>query len=143
MDIKQILEELNKLTLTEMSMYENPRKDFKEFRKYVLDNPKAKKTYFVWDNALRIPSDTILHEVRRHRLSLEQWQLFLQNYDNILEQNKGNKSRYNGEAYKCLIEINKNTHFGCVIEYFTSNALPILTTAFQDHINSIRSWLYE
>ena len=138
MNIKQLLE---KFQLIEMAMYENPRKDFGEFRQYVLDNPKAKKTYFVLNGKIRIPSDTILHSIRRHKLSLDQWKEFFESYENIIDQKESSKSRYGGKATIYLVEKDKNKCFCYILEYFDTEVLPIITTVFEDHINSIKSWM--
>lgn len=140
MEIHKLNKLLEKFILNEMSMYENPRKDFAEFRQYVLDNPKAKKSYFVWNN-IRIPSDTILHSSKRHVLSLSQWKEFLENYENIIDQKQTSKRRYGGNSTIYVIQINKNKYYCYILESFESETLPIITTVFEDHINSIRSWL--
>lgn len=137
MNIRQILE---KFQIFEMAMYENPRKDFGEFRQYVLDNPKAKKTYLIWDGKVRIPSDTILHDEEEHKLTEEEWLDFLHSFDLIGQGMKGNrKPRYNGQPLKYMLQTN-NYCFGCVIEYFNGDVLPILTTVFIDHPNTVKSW---
>lgn len=121
-------------------MYENPRKDFGEFRQYVLDNPKAKKTYFLFTD-LKIPSDTILHVQKRHKLDNEQWNLCLQTYINgiILNQNTCNRTRYDGQAVKYLYEY-RDTYIGMVIEHL-KNGDKMLTTIFIDTQNGIDNWV--
>lgn len=113
MNIQEILQ---KFEILEMSMYENPRKDFVEFRQYVLDNPKAKKTYYLF-NDLKIPSDTIIHVQKRHKLTNTDWNKCLQAYQNgfLLNQNISNKTRYNGKACKYLYQYDNN-YIGIVIE---------------------------
>ena len=142
MNFKKITEQLKQI-LNESPMYQNPRKDFEEFYDFVKSGIEPKKSYFLFDNKLRIPTDTVKHSFRRHMLSKEQWQTFLDNYENVIDQNPGKKAKYNGNPIKYLIEITSTRHFGCVIEYFSNEALPILTTVFEDHINSIKEWLHQ
>lgn len=138
MNLKKLNEKLEQLL--EMSMYENPRKNFADFQQYVLNNPQAKKTYFLFED-LKIPSDTIIHVQKRHKLNHKQWDICLQAYSkgSILNQNTSTKTRYDGNAIKYLYEYN-NQYIGMVIEHL-KNKDKILTTAFIDTQNGINNWV--
>ena len=134
-EVKQYLKQV----LNESPMYQNPRKDFDKFYDYVMTNPKAKKTYYLCDNKLKVPSDTILHVDKRHQLKVEQWEFFLNNWENFDLYNEGGQARYNGNPMKYKFTINGRT-FGYVIEYF-DNVEPMLTTVFEDNINRVSDWV--
>ena len=136
-EVKQYLKQV----LNESPMYQNPRKDFDKFYDYVMTNPKAKKTYFLWNNQIRIPSDTILHDEEGHNLTPEQWNEFLNNLQFLSNGNKGDKKpRFSGNPMKYLLNT-EHYCYGCVIEYFNTGAQPILATTFIDHPNTVKAWL--
>ena len=108
---------------------------------YVLQNPKPpQKSYFLWKEKYRIPHDTILHDEEGHKLTKEEWLLFLNNMDKLPEGIRGNKNpRFNGKPLKYMLEI-ENQYFGAVIEYFTGTTLPIIATVFKDSKGAIEYW---
>lgn len=106
----------------------------------ILENPYAKKTYFIFKD-LKIPSDTILHVNKRHKLTLEQWKQCLQIYSKgkIFDKNKTNKTRYDGQTIKYVYTHN-NSFIGLVIETL-KNQDKMLTTIFMDNKNSLLNWV--
>lgn len=118
-------------------MYKSPKKDFKEFFDYVLSNKNAKKSYFLCGD-LRIPHDTIWHDENGHKLTYREWENYLENRFNVIDECKGYVKRYDGTPIIHLVDV-LGTLYIAIIEYF-EKANPIIATLFTDHENSIMSF---
>ncbi len=85
MDGTQIDE--NEEVMFQSAMYASPKTDIVEFYNQVMENQAPKyKPYFrhdVGDISVRVPFDTIRHDINKHGMSAKDWQLLLNSIDNI------------------------------------------------------------
>ena len=125
----------------ESALYRSNQPTLKDFYYYVLKNPKAKKSYFqIASTNIRIPSDTIIHDVKKHNLSYFELEDFLWNLDNIINAKKARKNINGAETY--LVHIKGTYHFGATIMLGRENSI-YFNTIFLDHPNSIDNWITE
>ena len=122
----------------ESALYKSNQPTFKDFYNYVIKNPKAKKSYFgLFQNRLRIPSDTILHDYKKHTMTLEHWDDVISNILNIENCCISNKRVSNN--LMVLMRILGFKDYGislmCCPNYFQ------ITTCFYDKIDQIDNWI--
>jgi len=131
-------EELEKI-LEEAAMYKSNKPTFKDFYEYVIKNPKAKKSYYEFTSPykLRIPSDTILHDYRKHGMTYENWDDCLSNLENI--QNAGISTKKVSNEEMALIRVLGCKDYGVTI--MLCKDYNNITTIFSDNPKMIDNWI--
>lgn len=120
------------------AMYKSNMPTFKDFYQYVIKNPKAKDSYFLFKNInIRIASNAVIHAYKKHETKLDTWITILNNLNNINNIGISKKTQSGNNMF--LIRIKDN--YGAVLmdcpDYF------YITTAFIDNKNSIDNWIQQ
>lgn len=125
----------------EAAMYKSNQPTFKDFYDYVIKNQMKQKSYFQLNKyKIRIPSDVIIHDYKKHGTTCEQWMDCLTNIENIQNGCKARKSINGVPTYLCKIKGKNN--FGVSFMVAKEDNLYI-NTCFVDHPNTIDNWINE
>ena len=117
-------------------MYKSNKPTFEDFYDYVIKNPKAKDSYFVFKNInVRIASNAIIHAYKKHETKLDTWITILNNLKNISNIGISKKTQSGNNMFLIRIENNYGTVLMDCPDYF------YITTAFVDNKNTIDSWI--
>lgn len=123
------------------AMYKSNQPTLKDFYDFVLRNPKHKKSYFqIAATNIRIPSDTIVHDKKKHTLSYAELEDFLLNLDNIVSACISRKTINGGPAY--LMHVKGKVSYGAAMGIARDKCV-YFYTIFVDHPNSIDNWIKE
>ena len=118
------------------AMYKSNKPTFEDFYDYVIKNPKAKDSYFVFKNInVRIASNAIIHAYKKHETKLDTWITILNNLKNISNIGISKKTQSGNNMFLIRIENNYGTVLMDCPDYF------YITTAFVDNKNTIDSWI--
>lgn len=118
------------------AMYKSNKPTFQDFYDYVIKNPKAKDSYFVFKNInVRIASNAIIHAYKKHETKLDTWITILNNLKNISNIGISKKTQSGNNMFLIRIENNYGTVLMDCPDYF------YITTAFVDNKNTIDSWI--
>ena len=127
------------------AMYLNPRQEIQEFVKYVLENPKAKKSYITTTTnnniSIDIPSDTVLHDENGHALTRTQWADAIKALNNIKSVAESKRKGIYGKSLLIRGETKSGKSFGFVVDI--ADGRNILTTVFENTKTGIESWQKE
>ena len=126
----------------EAAMYKSNQPTFDDFYDYVINNPKCKKCYFQMTTPfnVRIPSDTILHDYKKHEMTSNDWKNLLTHLDNIKNASISRKTLASNKAPVAILHVSiSNTHYGVSIQ-LDKNFNQIMT-AFIDAENKIENWV--
>lgn len=136
------LYKINKrLGLTESAAMEKAENmAFDQFYSWCKNNKNSKDKLFfeVEGTKIRIPSDTILHDLKRHDISLEQWNDCITNINNIENCCESKKRVNNTDTY--LLRILGLKDYGLTITQGKMDYIYI-NTIFTDHPNTIDNWI--
>ena len=123
------------------AMYKSNKPTFKDFYDYVIKNPKAKKSYFEITKPykLRIPSDTILHDYKKHEITFDNWNDCLSNLNNIINASISKTKIASSPAEIALCRILGKKDFGVSIQL--EKTYNQIMTIFIDHPNTIDNWI--
>ena len=118
------------------AMYKSNKPTFEDFYDYVIKNPKAKDSYFVFKNInVRIASNAIIHAYKKHETKLDTWITILNNLKNISNIGISKKTQSGNNMFLIRIENNYGTVLMDCPDYF------YITTAFVDNKNTIDGWI--
>ena len=125
----------------EAAMYKSNQPTFEDFYNYVIKNPKAKKSYFEITKPykLRIPSDKILHDYKKHGINYDNWNDCLSNLNNIMEASISKTKIASSPAKVALCRILGKNDYGISIQL--EKTYNQITTIFMDHPNTIDNWI--
>ena len=147
-DKRGVGEENSNIYFQSAAMRKSRFDNFADFYNDVLSKPKNtnNKEQF---NAItkdglniRIPHDTVIHDINRHKLSSDEWQDLLNHIDSVSYAGiSKKKSRFGGTPVLLKIDTNNNC-FGVVLETFAKNN-PLISTAFVDAESNIEKWIDE
>ena len=141
MKIREINKILEQYLDEEAAMYKSNQPTFEDFYNYVIKNPKCKKCYFemIKPYKLRIPSDTILHDYKKHNMILQYWQDCISNLENIQNASISKDKLYSSKADIILCRILGFKDYGITLQ-LEKNYIQI-TTCFYDNQNAIDNWI--
>lgn len=121
------------------AMYKSNQPTFEAFYNYVLKNPKCKKCYFQFKNLnIIIPSDTIIHDYKKHNTTYNDFIDCLQNINNIVNAQLSKRKLFSSPADVALCHVQGAKHYGVVL--LLQNKCEI-KTVFADHPNSVDNWI--
>ena len=122
----------------ESALYKSNQPIFRDFYNYVIKNPKAKKSYFaLYSGRLRIPSDTILHDYKKHNMTMEHWDDAISNILNIQNASISNKKLSNNPML--LMRLLGFKDYGISLMYCKDYFQ--ITTCFHDKQDQIDNWI--
>lgn len=109
--------------------------------KFIKTKVQPKQNYFIKDN-FRIISDAIAHVTQGHCLSIEQWDyvINLLKEQKIIRQEESLSPRQCGKPVILYALSDGIDLYGICVEYFKTNKLPIITTAFVGTEKELNEW---
>lgn len=137
MDLDLVKNNDRKIGLNEeAAMYKSNQRTFEDFYNYVINNPKAKESYFIFNNInIKIASNAILHDYKKHNTSVEDWMYVINHLQDITVCDISNKTQSGNKMLLLCI----NNVYGVVLmncpQFF------YITTCFKDHSNTIKAWI--
>ena len=124
----------------EAAMYKSNQPTFKDFYEYVIKNPKCKRCYFQFtNNTIRVPSDTILHDYRKHNTTYEEWIDCISNIEHITNASISKKKLGSSNADVAIIHVIGKTDYGVSVQL--ENGYSQIMTLFVDNSNKIDNWV--
>ena len=133
---KSLNKKLKQYLNEEAAMYKSNQPTLEDFYNYVIKNPKAKESYFIPTGLnIRIPSNTILHDFKKHNMGVNDWNYCIKNIRNIKTIGISRKTQSGNNMFL----ININNLYG--VSLMDCPQFFYITTIFREHPNSINSWI--